>query len=156
MSGPCSGIRMMWLLVSSLVLICQANPSSSLLLCTHQEDHTFLQGAPGAERDQELEGETVRMLDAVVQLMQVEIMSPLINTGVPNQGSAGEFDRSYLTRLSTCMASLSPDLWAVSDGAWAGIVAYHDSDGSGMALLLLKRSHECFLFNTIGAIRQIA
>jgi len=60
--------------------------------------------------------ETVRMLDAVVQLMQ---------------GSTGEFDRSYLSKLSSCMDSLSPDLWQVSDGAWAGMVSYHDSNGTG-------------------------
>ena len=77
------------------------------------------------------------MLDAVVQLMQVETLSHSKTTdaGPPPQGSSGEFDRSYLTRLSSCMASLSPDLWAVSDGAWAGIVAYHDSDGAGMKIL---------------------
>ena len=27
------------------------------------------------------------------------------------------------------MNSISPDLWAVSDGAWAGMVEYHDMDG---------------------------
>jgi len=55
------------------------------------------------------------MLDASVQLMQ---------------GLAGEFDREYLGRLSTCMDSLHPDLWAVSDGAWTGMVAYHDNNGT--------------------------
>ena len=29
------------------------------------------------------------------------------------------------------MNSISPDLWAVSDGAWAGMVEYHDMDGVG-------------------------
>merc|ERR1719219_2150361 len=53
------------------------------------------------------EGETLNMLDASVQLMGV-------------QGNSGEFDRDYLSRLSSCMTSLHPDLWAVSDGAWAG------------------------------------
>jgi len=64
----------------------------------------------------DLEGETVRMLDATVQLMQ---------------GDAGEFDREYLTDLSSCMESLSPELWKVSNGAWAGMVAYHQSNGTG-------------------------
>ena len=149
MSGPCSDIKMLWLLVSCLVLICQANPPSSLLLCTNQEDDTCLQGAPGAEGAQELEGETVHMVDAVVQLMQVSTLAPPPDAVAPAQGSPGEFDRSYLTRLSSCMASLSPDLWAVSDGAWAGIVAYHDSDGLGMALLFLRARQQRFLFNPI-------
>jgi len=61
----------------------------------------------------ELEGETVNMLDAIVQLMQ----------------GGGEFDRSYLSKLNTCMNSISPDLWAMSDGAWRGVVEYHDMDG---------------------------
>merc|ERR1740131_859029 len=61
------------------------------------------------------EGETVNMLDASVQLMQ---------------GLAGQFDREYLGRLSTCMDSLNPNLWAVSDGAWTGMVAYHDNNGT--------------------------
>jgi len=63
----------------------------------------------------ELEGETVNMLDAIVQLMQ----------------GGGEFDRSFLSKLNTCMNSISPDLWAVSDGAWSGVVEYHDMDGVG-------------------------
>ena len=50
---------------------------------------------------EQLEGETVNMLDAMVQLMQ----------------GGGEFDRSFLSKLNTCMNSISPDLWAVSDGA---------------------------------------
>jgi len=69
-----------------------------------------------APRHAALEGETLNMLDASVKLMQ---------------GSAGEFDRDYLSRLSSCMDSLHPDLWAVSDGAWSGMVAYHDSNGTG-------------------------
>jgi len=64
---------------------------------------------------EQLEGETVNMLDAMVQLMQ----------------GGGEFDRSFLSKLNTCMNSISPDLWAVSDGAWRGMVEYHDTDGSG-------------------------
>ena len=39
--------------------------------------------------------------------------------------------RSYLSKLNTCMNSISPDLWAVSDGAWRGVVEYHDMDGAG-------------------------
>merc|ERR1711942_385801 len=63
----------------------------------------------------ELEGETVNMLDAMVQLMQ----------------GGGEFDRSYLSKLYTCMNTISPELWDVSDGAWRGVVEYHDMDGAG-------------------------
>jgi len=63
----------------------------------------------------DLEGETVNMLDAMVQLMQ----------------GGGEFDRSYLSKLSTCMHTISPELWSVSDGAWRGVVEYHDMDGAG-------------------------
>merc|ERR1711942_237642 len=62
----------------------------------------------------ELEGETVNMLDAMVQLMQ----------------GGGEFDRSYLSKLYTCMNTISPELWSVSDGAWRGVVEYHDMDGA--------------------------
>ena len=82
--------------------------------------------AAAAPRAPALEGETVNMLDASVQLMQVRVWPT-----EPLQGSPGAFDRDYLGLLSTCMASLSPDLWAVSDGAWAGMVAYHDSNGTG-------------------------
>lgn len=63
----------------------------------------------------ELEGETVNMVDAVVQLME----------------GGGQFDRTFLNKLQTCMASLSPELWEVSNGAWAGMVAYHDHNGTG-------------------------
>merc|ERR1711970_598981 len=63
----------------------------------------------------ELDGETVNMLDAMMQLMQ----------------GGGEFDRSCLSKLNTCMNFISPDLWAVSDGAWRGVVEYHDMDGAG-------------------------
>jgi len=63
----------------------------------------------------QLEGETVNMLDAMVQLME----------------GGGEFDRNFLSKLNTCMNSISPDLWAVSDGAWRGMVEYHDMDGAG-------------------------
>jgi len=76
---------------------------------------TFLVCKAASQQHEALEGETVNMLDASVQLMQ---------------GLAGQFDREYLGRLSTCMDSLHPDLWAVSDGAWTGMVAYHDNNGT--------------------------
>ena len=67
------------------------------------------------EEQVQLEGETVNMLDAMVQLME----------------GGGEFDRDFLSKLNMCMNSISPDLWAVSDGAWRGMVEYHDMDGAG-------------------------
>merc|ERR1712215_172152 len=70
---------------------------------------------PPENKQLEVEGETVNMVDAMVQLMEGE----------------GEFDRSFLSKLSTCMDTISPDLWAASNGAWAGLVEYHDSDGMG-------------------------
>jgi len=72
-------------------------------------------GEQALVQGKQLEGETVHMLDAIMQLME----------------GGGEFDRAFLTKLNTCMNSISPDLWAVSDGAWAGMVEYHDMDGVG-------------------------
>jgi len=69
----------------------------------------------GSRRGLQLEGETVDMLDAMMQLME----------------GGGEFNREYLDKLSLCMDSISPDLWAVSNGAWRGMVEYHDMDGVG-------------------------
>merc|ERR1719244_1772782 len=63
------------------------------------------------------EGETVNMLDASMQLMH---------------GSQEPFDRDFLTSLFSCMESLSPSLWPTSNGAWEGLVAYHQSNGSGI------------------------
>merc|ERR1719228_2451020 len=70
---------------------------------------------PSSNKEVEVEGETVKMVDAMVQMMEGE----------------GEFDRTFLSKLSTCMDTISPDLWAASNGAWAGLVEYHDSGGVG-------------------------
>ena len=61
-------------------------------------------------------GETTAMLDAMVQLML---------------GAPGEFDRNFLDSLTTCMERLDPALRLVSDGAWRGMITYHDTDGAG-------------------------
>ena len=61
-------------------------------------------------------GETTAMLDAMVQLMQ---------------GSPGEFDREFLASLTACWETLDPEMRLVSDGAWRGMVTYHDTDGAG-------------------------
>lgn len=63
------------------------------------------------------EVETVAMLDAMMQLM----LGP----------GAGEFDRGYLAQLAQCMDTLDPELASTSDGAWRGIITYHDTDGAG-------------------------
>ena len=63
------------------------------------------------------EVETVAMLDAMMQLM----LGP----------GAGEFDRGYLAQLTQCMDTLDPELASTSDGAWRGIITYHDTDGAG-------------------------
>ena len=63
------------------------------------------------------EVETVAMLDAMMQLM----LGP----------GAGEFDRGYLAQLAQCMDTLHPELASTSDGAWRGIITYHDTDGAG-------------------------
>merc|ERR1712136_37823 len=55
------------------------------------------------------------MLDAMMQLM--------LGEGAP------EFDREYLSELSSCMETISPSLEAVSNGAWLGLISYHDTDG---------------------------
>ena len=65
----------------------------------------------------QMEGETVSMLDAMMQLMLGQTDS--------------EFDRDFLSELSTCMESLSPELVEVSNGAWGGMVSYHHTDGKG-------------------------
>merc|ERR1711872_1156924 len=44
---------------------------------------------------------------------------------------APEFDREYLSELSSCMETISPSLEAVSNGAWLGLISYHDTDGVG-------------------------
>merc|ERR1719348_2085878 len=54
------------------------------------------------------------MLDAIVQLME----------------GGDQFDREYLAKLEGCMAQIDPDLWQVSEGAWIGIVRYHDENGT--------------------------
>lgn len=65
----------------------------------------------------QMEGETVSMLDAMMQLMLGQTNS--------------KFDRDFLSELSTCMESLSPELVEVSNGAWLGMVSYHHTDGQG-------------------------
>jgi len=72
---------------------------------------------PKIKITQQFEGETVSMLDAMMQLM--------LGVGAP------EFDREYLAELSSCMETISPDLQAVSNGAWLGLISYHDTDGVG-------------------------
>jgi len=69
----------------------------------------------GVETSFELDGETVQMADAMMQIME----------------GGGEYDRVYLSKLETCMNSLSPELWQVSEGAWTGMVTYHDTNGTG-------------------------
>ena len=64
----------------------------------------------------QFEGETVAMLDAMMQLML---------------GPGQEFDRDFLSELSYCMETLSPELAEVSNGAWLGMVEYHAMDGAG-------------------------
>merc|ERR1719348_1866237 len=54
------------------------------------------------------------MLDAIVQLME----------------GGNQFDREYLAKLEGCMAQIDPDLWQVSEGAWIGLVRYHDENGT--------------------------
>ena len=61
------------------------------------------------------EGESLTMLDSMTRMMTGD----------------GEFDRSFLASLSECLVRISPDLQAVSDGAWRGLVEYHDTDGVG-------------------------
>ena len=61
------------------------------------------------------EGDSLAMLDAMSHLM----------TG------QAEFDREFLSSLTSCMERISPELLAVSDGAWRGLVEYHDTDGRG-------------------------
>jgi len=68
----------------------------------------------GVEINFELDGEAARMADAMMQIME----------------GGGEYDRVYLSKLETCMNSLSPELWQVSEGAWTGMVAYHDTNGT--------------------------
>ena len=92
------------------------NPSLALsLILTH---HLVL-GLPVLEEEisksLQWEGETLAMLDAMTALMTGE----------------GEFDRTFLSSLSTCMNSISPDLVPLSDGAWRGLVEYHATDGAG-------------------------
>jgi len=65
----------------------------------------------------QMEGETVSMLDAMMQLL------------LGNEES--EFDREFLSELSSCMETLSPELTEVSNGAWLGMVSYHDTNGQG-------------------------
>ena len=65
----------------------------------------------------QMEGETVSMLDAMMQLL------------LGNEES--EFDREFLSELSTCMETLSPELTEVSNGASLGMVSYHDTNGQG-------------------------
>ena len=43
----------------------------------------------------------------------------------------GKFDRGYLAQLAQCMDTLDPELASTSDGAWRGIITYHDTDGAG-------------------------
>jgi len=59
-------------------------------------------------------GETVAMLDGIMQIME----------------GGGQFDREYLAKLEGCMAQLDPDLWQVNEGAWIGLVQYHDENGT--------------------------
>ena len=61
------------------------------------------------------EGESLAMLDAMSQLMTGE----------------AEFDRDFLSSLSSCMDRISPELRAVSDGAWWGMKEYHATNGAG-------------------------
>ena len=72
---------------------------------------------PKIKITRQFEGETVSMLDAMMQLM--------LGEGAP------EFDREYLSELSSCMETISPSLEAVSNGAWLGLISYHDNDGVG-------------------------
>jgi len=72
---------------------------------------------PKIKITRQFEGETVSMLDAMMQLM--------LGEGAP------EFDREYLSELSSCMETISPSLEAVSNGAWLGLISYHDTDGVG-------------------------
>ena len=65
--------------------------------------------------DVQWEGESLAMLDAMAHLMTGE----------------AEFDRGFLSSLTECMTTISPELLEVSDGAWRGIVSYHQSDGAG-------------------------
>ena len=65
--------------------------------------------------DVQWEGESLAMLDAMSNLMTGE----------------AEFDRQFLSSLTSCMERLSPELLAVSDGAWRGMVEYHAIDGAG-------------------------
>ena len=65
--------------------------------------------------DVQWEGESLAMLDAMSNLMTGE----------------AEFDRQFLSSLTSCMERLSPELLAVSDGSWRGMVEYHESDGVG-------------------------
>ena len=71
--------------------------------------HTILQSEAES-------GETTAMLDSMVQLML---------------GTPGEFDRDFLASLTSCMETLDPALRLVSDGAWRGMIDYHDTDGAG-------------------------
>ena len=110
--------------------------SSNLLACkvTQENESNLSAGSTSARRPGRRDLEHVGRLG---QADAGESQNFLTNSNEPCmytytvQGNAGEFDREYLTRLSSCMASLHPDLWEVSDGAWSGMVAYHDSNGTG-------------------------
>ena len=55
------------------------------------------------------------MFDAMAELM----------TGIPG----AVYDEAFVAKLNTCWNRLSPDMAAAQDGAWAGMVQYHDQDG---------------------------